>query len=466
MTGNIALDVVIGLVFIFLLYSLLASILQEIIANFFGLRARNLKQGLSRMLEDEPGTNSKNILSDIYQDLRQSITRIFSKNESGLLKKFYKQPSIKYLASGNYFSKPSYISEANFSKALIDILKYEGNGDTDLEKIKNALQGTTNDTLLIKNIKDKVGEKITNNEKIEQLNMILNSSSSINEETKKHIQSLLDDAQNDLEKFKANLENWFNDTMERVTGWYKRTNQLCLLIIGLIIAIYFNVNSIEIVKLLTVDKDAREKMVTLASTYISENQELIDLAQKAQKLQTEGSDLNLREYNSQLDSLLKVKSRLEEDIDKVNHIMGYQPIDSLTVTKITKNKGELIRGTLSKKHKILKYYSADTSEKSDNGEYLIEFPSKYLAEQTSSYYKISKSDGEKLYARFAKWEYRWNNILGYIITALSISLGAPFWFDLLNKLIKMRNSIQKKPQPSANSPSVAQVNAPLIKRVG
>jgi hypothetical protein len=33
------------------------------------------------------------------------------------------------------------------------------------------------------------------------------------------------------------------------------------------------------------------------------------------------------------------------------------------------------------------------------------------------------------------------SILGWFITALAISLGAPFWFDLLNKFMKLRSSI-------------------------
>src|SRR6187397_717673 len=53
MIDNVALDVVIGLVFIYLLYSLFATILMEIISSSFGLRARNLSYALRRMLMDE-----------------------------------------------------------------------------------------------------------------------------------------------------------------------------------------------------------------------------------------------------------------------------------------------------------------------------------------------------------------------------------------------------------------------------
>jgi len=33
------------------------------------------------------------------------------------------------------------------------------------------------------------------------------------------------------------------------------------------------------------------------------------------------------------------------------------------------------------------------------------------------------------------------SLMGWIITALALSLGAPFWFDLLNKLMKLRGSV-------------------------
>ena len=53
MTGNVALDIFVGIVFVYLLYSLLATIIMEIIATFLGLRARNLNYALKRMLKDE-----------------------------------------------------------------------------------------------------------------------------------------------------------------------------------------------------------------------------------------------------------------------------------------------------------------------------------------------------------------------------------------------------------------------------
>ncbi len=42
------------------------------------------------------------------------------------------------------------------------------------------------------------------------------------------------------------------------------------------------------------------------------------------------------------------------------------------------------------------------------------------------------------------------NVLGWIVTALAISLGAPFWFDLLGKLVQLRGT-GTKPEETKSS---------------
>ncbi|HZV44768.1 MAG TPA: hypothetical protein VFF90_09825, partial [Saprospiraceae bacterium] len=54
--------------------------------------------------------------------------------------------------------------------------------------------------------------------------------------------------------------------------------------------------------------------------------------------------------------------------------------------------------------------------------------------------------------------------LGFLITALAICLGAPFWFDLLNKLVRLRGTGAKENGdviPSSKSPKAVAV-APVI----
>jgi hypothetical protein len=41
------------------------------------------------------------------------------------------------------------------------------------------------------------------------------------------------------------------------------------------------------------------------------------------------------------------------------------------------------------------------------------------------------------------WQFRFH-VFGWLLTALAISLGAPFWFDMLNKFIVVRSTVKPK----------------------
>jgi hypothetical protein len=40
-------------------------------------------------------------------------------------------------------------------------------------------------------------------------------------------------------------------------------------------------------------------------------------------------------------------------------------------------------------------------------------------------------------------------IVGLLLTAVALTLGAPFWFDLLSKLVKLRSSGDKPTKEAA-----------------
>lgn len=50
----------------------------------------------------------------------------------------------------------------------------------------------------------------------------------------------------DKDRFVASLEGWFNGAMDRLSGWYKRKTQLFLIGYALILTVLFNVDSINI----------------------------------------------------------------------------------------------------------------------------------------------------------------------------------------------------------------------------
>jgi len=181
MFGSAILDTAIGLIFVFLAVSLAVSAANEVLAALFKLRARNLLLGIQELLQDP--------------------------SADGLVTRFYKHPLIAGLAANG--GKPSYIPSRTFVLALLDLVSptTEGTNRTlddlkaGIEKLPASLQVT--------------------------------------------FRVLLDEAGHDIERFKTQLEIWFNNTMDRASGWYKRKTQAIQLVLALAIVVIANVDSIR-----------------------------------------------------------------------------------------------------------------------------------------------------------------------------------------------------------------------------
>jgi len=414
MTGNVALDIFIGIVFVYLLYSLLATIIMEIIASFLGLRARNLNYALKRMLKDEKEFKCKWGICNFFLGIFTSILKIGGwsviHKSPELYEGFIKQPSIKYLSSASFFSNPSYITSENFAKALVDTLKKDSGEGNLLEKIKTG-----------------ISNKLP-----------------VSSDTRKHLESLLEDANNDIQKFRLLLENWFDNTQERVIGWYKKNNQIFLLIIGFILAVTLNANTFHIIKKLSKDDKAREQLVLLSVSYLKENQDVI---QKLDSLKQSDAA-----FPAKFDSLLNIREDLRNDIAKANSIVSvsWPRMDSIEIKSVS--------GVISTREMI--FIDKEDSTKR------IYYPvgvDKVLFEKSLKKDKkgvIVQSKDNHIY--FGKgrylWSVVWKNIWGYVITALFISLGAPFWFDMLNKVVKLRTSVAQAPSSVSAKKSVGNTN--------
>lgn len=399
MTGNVALDIFIGIVFVYLLYSLLATIIMEFIATFLGLRARNLNFALKRMLQDE--RQCKKIWK-FFRRLWTSVIKIggYSINFESpeLYNDFIKQPTIKYLSSGSIFSMPSYLTSQNFAKALVDTLKKNSEQENLLERIKTGITGLP-----------------------------------VGSDTRKHLESLLEDANNDLQKFRLFLEKWFDNTMERCIGWYKKNTQLLLLIIGFMVAVTFNANTFHIIRKLSKDEKAREQLVMLSASYLKENQDVIEKLDSLKK-----SDAV---FPSKFDTLLSIKEDLRNDIARANSVisLSWPRMDSIRI--------ESISGGMSNREMV----RIDKKD-STKGVYCPADVDKILFEKALEKDKegaIVQSEHNHVYFRKGRYfrSMVWKNFWGYLVTALFISLGAPFWFDLLNKVIKLRTSVAPTASP-------------------
>lgn len=390
MFNNTALDIFIGLIFVYLLYSLLATVLAEIIATTIGLRAKNLREAVDRMLSDDDGQNR-----GFWNRLWYSLN-IIKKAKSLMVKNFYNQPEIKYLGNEGIFKNPSSFKAISFSKTVVYMLSGEGEANkTNIEKRLHELINKSSDIPKDEIIFDK--------------------------ETAKYVLSIWHESYGDILKFKLRLETWFDRTMEQAQEWYKRKIQVVLLALGFFMAWFGGVDTFLIAKNLSNDREARAQIVEMASAYIQNNP-------RPEGLRLDSGARSDSDYNKKLDSLLDVKKQLEKDIAKANTVIG-------------------IGGWLPD---TIKY----VTDKDGNG-YYVPFADERILKKMGKEPengKIGFSIRERI--RYFFWLFPFH-FLGFLITAIAISLGAPFWYDLLNKLMQLRTAVKQPVNSPSNSADIS-----------
>jgi hypothetical protein len=78
------------------------------------------------------------------------------------------------------------------------------------------------------------------------------------------LSSLINAANNDTAQELANIEKWYNSTMDRVSGWYKREVQLIIFALGLVITAVLNIDTISFIASLSNDTLLRASIVSAA----------------------------------------------------------------------------------------------------------------------------------------------------------------------------------------------------------
>ena len=259
MFSSVLLDVAIGMSFIYLILSLIASMVQEALATLVQARAANLQRGLRSLLSGDSIEEGVSLVDSIYTH--------------GLVRGLYQDPCKDYGGDAGWLSAfrmklqrlfrvappgpianvsdqlllPAYIPSRTFALAIIDILNRDKyNGKEPIENIRDFLTAHH--------------AEFQGNKAVEALLALVLDADAMGSNAK--AKAL---------KLQANVENWFNDSMDRVSGWYKKYTHNVLLVVGLVIAIAFNVDSVRVARTLWLDRDARQGMVDAATQYLQKN---------------------------------------------------------------------------------------------------------------------------------------------------------------------------------------------------
>ena len=359
MFNSVAIDAAIGMAFIYLLLSLIASVVQEILASIVQARAANLQRGLRSMFSGDSIEAGKTLVDSIYnhglvRGLYQDPKKDYGSQAGASKVRLLLQrlvgiaPAIPIKGVSDPILLPAYIPARTFALAMIDLLNNDKANGEPVDNIRKFL--TTTD------------QNVPSNKAIEAL------------------RALVIDADGDMNRLRTNLENWYSDAMDRVSGWYKKYTQTVLLVIGLLLAIAFNVDSVRVARTLWTDKDARQGMVDAANEYMKNPK-------------PEDKDK-------------KLQQRMRDAVDAFDHV----------------TKDQLL----------------PVGWQRTPSEYWLSGKTYWLHRKTmkSPLTKSRIFKGVEL-------------LVGWLITAAAISLGAPFWFDTLNKFMVVRGTVkpQEKSEP-------------------
>jgi hypothetical protein len=323
MSGFPVIDVVVGLAFLYLLFALACTTLNEVIAAVFDRRARMLRQGIEQLLGDK-----------------------------GLADAVYGHPSIVSLAKphGTPGAGPSYIPAERFAAALVDHV-------TGAEPLTNAKALAAG---------------------IRQLPPAAS----------RQLQVLFQLSKDDPDDFHKRVASWYDETMDRVTGWYKRAVQRQTYVMAIIVVLLLNLDAVQLFNRLWSDSAFRTQAIEQARARI----EATGIAEMPIMEYTEG--------------------------DKPD---AGTPVQTGT-TSLTDSEKQLLtslRGWSDDRERL----AADLVRRGDG----IGVRSAWMARSV------------------------WNHLLGWLITILAISLGAPFWFDLLNRFVNLRSAGRATDEPRSKA---------------
>jgi len=275
------IDLAIGLTFVFGVTAALASLVTEGIARLIGLRAAYLLSGLRELVDGRGVTTDLSKAEDDYKDMQaimrrspvpaaestpaestpaestpakppanepapagpapappsatgallggpilssqgmagqissRKLTLIASKTPDRLAKMEVDQ-------TGNWLTKtrslwsqrrslPSYISARSFAEAVIDLVVPDPEGQTTMTTIQDNL--------------DTLPEEMP---------------------FRTSLDALVKNAAGDVSRFRTSIEQWYDDHMGRVSGWYKRYVAIITLVAGAILVVLFNLNALTI----------------------------------------------------------------------------------------------------------------------------------------------------------------------------------------------------------------------------
>ncbi len=211
--------------------------------------------------------------------------------------------------------------------------------------------------------------------------------------------------QGSLVVIRKQLESWYEEAMERLTGTYRKRTRFYTWLVAFFVTIIANVDTLALCKYLKDNPKTTAQLVNAATTAV---QDSILYHQTKVQLEAIGKALNDTTPSKKTIS------------DQMN----------ITLAQLQKSKhlSDSLYRSLAAMGLPLGWSSADKAA--------LSCPSCIKFCWCEVWQVLAKS-------------------VGWILTALALTLGAPFWFDTINKLVNIRSSGKKPEETPDKSKSSA-----------
>ena len=372
MTFGPVVQVLVGLIFMFFVFSVLSSGVNEYISRALQKRVDFLAAGISQLLVNKGGTPDKYIKAFWSHPLVKQLAQSLERTNEGRLRRAWRTFAQKVAAIASKVLV-SHVGKAAQVRRE-DAEKFACAEADEVRRLPSYIPTATFVTVL---------EEITKNDPPpvgSSLRISLDALHSV-----------------DPAKRLANYGRWFDDEMDRVSGWYKRESKTILFVIGLLIVLAMNVDTIAVARTLWKDPTTRALVNNAVDAQLAANP--TTTAPTGTTTAPAGTATTLAPATA-LQVVCKTPGTTA-------------PVGTTTTT----SPSDALRRAID---------CATT------------FPIGW---------KSAFPDG------YRSWTALLLKALGLLITACALSFGAPFWWDFLNRFANMRGAGAKPPTSSASSSS-------------
>ena len=232
MSGSAIFDLAVGVVFVFLLVSLICTQVGDKVSTWLRWRSKDLESGIRRfIMADDKGLSKTFFDNALIKALVPQDTAI----TGWLMNSPFKQWVYQDKSRSNLPPK-------TFVQVLFNVVVPAASGVTTLDELVKAIQGIQNQSL-----RERLLPRVTK-------------------------------ADGTIDNARKNLENWYDLTMEKTTGIYKRNMWGFALLTAALVTLILNVDTFSIATRLWQDSALRSAVAGTAQDFVKNNQDAQALA--------------------------------------------------------------------------------------------------------------------------------------------------------------------------------------------